>query len=69
LIESYNVKYKYDSICLVSSASCNLNCKYCEIARSKDVSNYANTLQEKIKKSFEDGSYLKNVAITYQKLN
>lgn len=68
LIESYGVKYNYNSICLISSAGCNLKCKYCEISRSKDASNYASELQQKIKKAFEDGSYLQNVISTYQKL-
>ena len=69
MVDSYNVKYKYNSICLVSSAGCNLRCKYCEISRSKDSSDYAANLQNKIKQAFEDGSYLKNVATTYRKLN
>jgi organic radical activating enzyme len=33
----------------MSSAGCNLNCKYCEIAKSKDNSNYPAELQKQIK--------------------
>lgn len=66
--DTYLIKQNFSAICLVSSAGCNLNCKYCEIAKSKN-NEYSKELQEKIKKAFEDGTFLKNVKTTYQTLH
>ena len=68
MIDCYEIKEKYSAICLISSAGCNLNCKYCEISKSKDHS-YSDELQQKIKTAFEDGSFLLNVSKTYQILH
>jgi len=43
MIDSYLTTRNFNSICLISSAGCNLNCKYCEISKSKDHQ-YANEL-------------------------
>ena len=68
MINNYPVKNVYNSLCLVSSASCNLSCKYCEIAKSKNHG-YNKQLQDNIKKAFEDGSFLENVLKSYKILN
>ena len=67
MVDFYPIKNKYDSLCLVSSANCNLSCKYCEIAKSKKYG-YAHDLQQKIKTAFEDGSFLENTLHSYKVL-
>lgn len=68
MIDLYLTKQKIDSLCLVASAECNLKCKYCEIAKSKD-STYSIELQKNIKSAFEDGSFLINIQKTLKALN
>ena len=68
MIDSYLTTRNFNSICLISSAGCNLNCKYCEISKSKDHQ-YANELQNKIKTAFEDGSFLSNIVTSLKILH
>lgn len=68
MVNYYPIKEQYYSICLVSSAGCNLSCKYCEIAKSKN-NEYSQKLQTKIKAAFEDGSFLRNIVTTYKILH
>ena len=67
MVESYQIDQEYNSLCLVSSAACNLQCKYCEIAKSYNYG-HSHDLQDKIKKAFEDGSFLLNTVNSYRVL-
>lgn len=58
----------FNALCLISSCSCNLNCNYCEISKSKESQQYSIDLQKKTIQAFKDGSFLKNVKQTYETL-
>ena len=68
MLDLYLTNQKINSICLVASAECNLKCKYCEIAKSKDAT-YSIELQKKITSAFEDGNFLNNIQKTLNALN
>ena len=56
-----------EDITIVSSAGCNLNCKYCFLAST--VNDYAATLQKNTIQALKDGTYLNNVKKIFLKLN
>lgn len=67
-MKKYNIQQKYNSICLISSCSCNLNCNYCVIAKSAAHSKDRDSIQQKTIQAFQDGTFLNNVVNTYQQL-
>lgn len=56
---------KFNSLCLILSCGCNLECKYCYIAKSKQSKDYAASLQKNTIQALKDGSFLNNVQKTY----
>ena len=56
-----NIKLdKINSLTLITSESCNLRCKYCEISKSINPETHA-LITKKIKESFINGEFLKNI--------
>lgn len=53
-----------DSICILTSGKCNLNCKYCYFYNN----NSFNLIDEKIQNSWIDKTYLQNIQLTLNKL-
>ena len=51
-----------DSLTLVTSAGCNLNCEYCLIAQNKNSRENSENIQLNTIKALQDGSFLKNVS-------
>ena len=51
-----------DSLTLVTSAGCNLNCEYCLIAQNKNSRENNENIQLNTIKALQDGSFLKNVS-------
>ena len=69
LTENYSVDLsKCKSLTLISSESCNLNCSYCVIAKSINKEQKI-AENEKIKASFNDGTYLNNIKKISKKYN
>lgn len=69
LIQNYNLDLSQcRSLTLISSESCNLNCSYCIMAKSIHAKN-KKIETEKIKQSFNDGTYLKNIKDICTKYN
>lgn len=68
-IENYDLDLsRCRSLTLISSESCNLNCSYCIMAKSIHAQN-KKFETEKIKQSFNNGEYLKNIKEICQKYN
>ena len=66
-MEFLNAK-QIKNITLISSESCNLNCSYCEIAKSSAL--FHNKIEaKKVKDSLFDGSYLSNIQKVLSKLD
>lgn len=60
------INHNFKRLTIISSAGCNLACKYCAIAQNKTSLSYANQMQKEIIKAFEDGSFLENTKKIYQ---
>lgn len=65
MIKNLN-KVNPTSICIISGG-CNLQCKYCNIDKSKNTSQYTDFLSDSIK-SIENGLYLKNYKKAFRRL-
>ena len=57
------------SISLLIACQCNLNCEYCQIAKSINENTVKRNLQSKTIQALKDGTYLNNVKQTLNKLN
>lgn len=60
--EYYERLKRMDSLTLVTSAGCNLNCEYCLIAQNKNSRENSENIQLNTIKALQDGSFLKNVS-------
>ena len=67
--KKYNDNIKLNNIntlTLITSESCNLQCKYCEIAKNINPETH-NLITKKIKESFINGQYLENINNIFEK--
>lgn len=57
--------YDFSRLTLISSAGCNLSCKYCVISQNKTSQIYSNKMQQNIIQSFKDNTFLQNTKDIY----
>lgn len=60
-----NIHHDFSRLTLISSAGCNLSCKYCVIEHNKMSSEYSHVMQKNIIQAFKDNSFLENTKKIY----